>query len=54
MVLGKLREAKLIFNINKYQFEKKISKIPWVYYWGGRGVTNKSGKNKGNSGMKST
>ena len=23
MVLGKLREAKLILNINKYQFEKK-------------------------------
>ena len=35
-------------------FVKENIKEPWVYYRGGRGVANGSGKNKGNSGMGST
>ena len=30
---------------------KEIGEILWVYYCGGRGVANGSGKNKGDLGM---
>ena len=38
--------------MNKSKFKKKINKIPLIYDQNRRGITNRYGKNKGNSGIK--